>query len=376
MTLADQSAAAPPRRITVPLGPRAYDVLIGDGLIGEAGRLLAAVVRPRRALVVTDTVVADLHLSPLEAALAAAGFRTARTVVPAGEEAKSWPVLERVVAAILEAGLERDDVVVALGGGVVGDLAGFAAAIARRGMPFAQVPTTLLAQVDSSVGGKTGINTRHGKNLVGAFHQPILVVSDTAALATLPDRQRRAGYAEIAKIGLLGDAPFFERLERLGARALREGLAESIATAVAAKAGIVTRDERESGERALLNLGHTFGHAVEQVAGYDGRVVHGEAVALGLCLAFRFSAALGLCHENDAARVGRHIDSVGLPSTFGDVPVTLTMEGLTAAMAQDKKVKDGRIRFVLVRGIGEAFVADDVPAERLHAFLRCEGLAA
>ena len=372
MSMADTMAAF--RTVPVPLGERAYDVVIGDGLIADAGHLVAARLGRRRALVVTDATVATLHLAALEDALAAGGIRTARHVVPAGEGSKSVAELHRTVDAILDAELERGDTVVALGGGVVGDLAGFAAAITRRGMPFVQVPTTLLAQVDSAVGGKTGINTRHGKNLVGAFHQPALVLADTATLATLPERHRRAGYAEVVKVGLLGDAPFFERLEALGARALTTGLGDAIATAVAAKAAIVVEDEREAGRRALLNLGHTFAHAVEACAGYDDRVVHGEAVGLGLALAFRLSAALGLCPRDDAMRVGRHLATVGLPTTFQDIPVALSAAPLMAAMQQDKKIKDGVVRFILVNRIGDAFVSAGVDPSGLAAFLKDEGL--
>ena len=296
-----------PRRIAVPLGSRSYDVLIGDGLIEVAGRELRAVSLARRAMVVSDATVAPLYLDALRRSLEGEGFATSTHIVAPGEGSKSFATLAEVVDAILAAGLERGDVVVALGGGVVGDLSGFAAAIARRGTAFAQVPTSLLAQVDSAVGGKTGINTVRGKNLVGAFHQPILVLADTLALATLSERERRAGYAEIAKIGLIGDANFFARLEALGPRAPHEDVVGSIATAVAAKAAIVTEDEREAGRRALLNLGHTFAHAVERCAGYDGTIVHGEAVGLGLCLAFRLSVALDLCPAaGGAARCTTH----------------------------------------------------------------------
>lgn len=367
------SDAAPARtRVAVELGARRYDVLIGPGLVREAGALLAREHPVRRAIIVTDAVVAEHHLAALRDGLGA--IVRAVHVVPAGEASKSWPVLIETVEAILAAGLERGDAVIALGGGVVGDLAGFAAAVARRGMPFVQIPTTLLAQVDSAVGGKTGINSAHGKNLVGAFHQPSLVLADTGTLATLPDRQRRAGYAEIVKIGLINDAAFFARLEALGSRAPRRDVEDTIATAVAAKAAVVVADEREAGQRALLNLGHTFAHAVERTAGYDGRVIHGEAVALGLCLAFRLSARLGLAPQKDAERVAAHLAAAGLPTTFSEVPVQCTMAGLTAAMAQDKKVKDGIVRFVLVSGIGGAFVSDGVAPDALADFLRSEGL--
>lgn len=361
-------------RVEVPLGSRAYDVLVGPDLIAEAGERIANRLGRRRAIVVTDETVAGLHLDRLETSLAASGIRCVTHVVPEGEASKSVEMLHGTVDAILDAELERGDVVVALGGGVVGDLAGFAAAITRRGMPFVQVPTTLLAQVDSAVGGKTGINTRHGKNLVGAFHQPALVLADTSTLETLPARHRRAGYAEIVKIGLLGDLAFFERLESLGAAAMHEGLVDAIATAVAGKAAIVAEDERESGRRALLNLGHTFAHAVERCADYDGRVVHGEAVGLGLALAFRLSAMLGVAPPQDAERVEAHLAAVGLPTRFTDVPVPIGAAELRRAMQQDKKVKDGVIRFVLVKRIGDAFVSSGVAPEALEAFLRDEGL--
>jgi len=363
-----------PLCVDVPLGERAYAVLVGPDIIAEAGSRIADRLGRRRAIVVTDEVVAGLHLDRLEAALASEGIRALTHVVPEGEGSKCLEVLGGTVDAILDAELERGDVVIALGGGVVGDLAGFAAAVTRRGMPFVQVPTTLLAQVDSAVGGKTGINTRHSKNLVGAFHQPALVLADTTTLGTLPARHRRAGYAEIVKMGLLGDAAFFDRLERLGAAAMHEDIAGTIATAVAGKAAIVVEDERESGRRALLNLGHTFAHAVERCAGYDGRIVHGEAVGLGLALAFRLSVALGICPREDAGRVEAHLAAVGLPTSFRDVPVCLGAAELAAAMQQDKKVKDGVIRFVLARRIGDAFVSSGVAPDALAAFLVSEGL--
>ncbi|UOM33635.1 3-dehydroquinate synthase [Acuticoccus sp. I52.16.1] len=363
-----------PQTVHVPLGDRAYDVLIGEGLVANAGPIIAERLGRRRALVVTDEVVAALHLPALTASLDTAGIGSTAIVLPEGEATKSPARLMETVDAILDAGLERGDLVIALGGGVIGDLAGFAAAVARRGMPFVQVPTTLLAQVDSSVGGKTGINTRHGKNLVGAFHQPALVLSDLGVLATLSERHRKAGYAEIVKIGLLGDAAFFDRLEALGPRVFGDGLQEAVATAVAAKAEVVVADEREAGRRALLNLGHTFAHAVERCAGYDGRVVHGEAVGLGLALAFRFSQTLGLCPGQDTVRVERHLAAVGLPTTFDQLPVALDAPSLIAAMGQDKKVKDGVVRFILLNRIGDAFVSEGVPPEALRTFLHHEGL--
>jgi len=368
------STAPPPVPVRIALPAHSYDVVIGEGLIGAAGRFVAAACGRRRAIVVTDETVAALHLSALSAALERDAIASLTHVVAPGEASKSAAVLMDVVDTILEAGLERGDLVIALGGGVVGDLAGFAAAITRRGMAFVQVPTTLLAQVDSAVGGKTGINTRHGKNLVGAFHQPALVLADTAALATLPARELRAGYAEVAKAGLINDAGFFDRLEALGPAALTDDLTQTIARAVAIKAAVVTADEREAGERALLNLGHTFAHAIERCAGYDGRIVHGEAVAVGLCLAFRLSVRLGLAPPVDADRVARHLRDVGLPTAFGGLGAGFTAGEIQAAMAQDKKVKDGVVRFVLARGIGRAFVSQGVEPGLLAAFLEDEGL--
>ncbi|MEM9223449.1 MAG: 3-dehydroquinate synthase [Pseudomonadota bacterium] len=363
------------RCVSIPLPGRAYDVLIGDDLLEDAGTLIAARCGRRRAMVVSDEIVAPLHLKTLDGALKAAGIETQTHIVPAGEGAKSWALLTKLTDDILAAKLERRDVVIALGGGVVGDLAGFAAAIARRGMPFVQVPTTLLAQVDSAVGGKTGINNAEGKNLIGAFHQPALVISDMGTLKTLPDRQRRSGYAEIAKAALINDPAAFDRLERLGARALTDDLSTTIGTAVRTKAEIVLKDELEAGERALLNLGHTFAHAIEQCAGYDGRIAHGEAVGLGICLAFRLSTNLGICPRPDAERAAAHIAAVGLPTTFAQLPLRPSQPEIQSAMTQDKKVMDGVVRFVLVRGIGKAFVSQGVEPQIISKFLQEEGLA-
>jgi 3-dehydroquinate synthase len=285
-------------------------------------------------------------------------------------------MLARVCDAILEARIERGDLVIALGGGVVGDLAGFAAAVVRRGMRFIQVPTTLLAQVDSSVGGKTGINSTFGKNLVGAFHQPSLVIADTALLDTLPPREIRAGYAEVVKYGLIDDEAFFHWCEANWRGVFAGGPARdhAVAQSCRAKAAVVVRDEREEGDRALLNLGHTFGHALERLVGYDGaRLIHGEAVAIGLALAFRFSVRLGLCPGQDAERVARHLATVGLPTRLEDVPGGCgTAEALVEAMAQDKKVKAGALTFILARGIGQSFIAPGVEAEAVRAFLAQE----
>ncbi len=360
--------------VTVGLGARAYDILIGRGL--DAGAEIAARFPGARASIVTDATVADRHLAAFTDSLAAAGLEPHAIIVPPGEGSKSFRGLETVVDGLLEARRERGDLVVALGGGVIGDLAGFAAGIVRRGMRMVQVPTTVLAQVDSSVGGKTGINARQGKNLVGVFHQPSLVLADLDLLATLPERHRRAGYAEIAKYGLIDDAGFFAWLEDHGADvvALGDGLAHAVATSCRAKARVVAADEHETtGARALLNLGHTFGHALEAGTGYGERLVHGEAVALGMAQAFRFSAARGLCPAEDAVRVERHLRSVGLPTRLSDVPGELPDdEALLSLMAQDKKVVRGKLVFVLATGIGGAFLARDVPVEAVLAFLAQE----
>jgi 3-dehydroquinate synthase len=358
--------------VPVALGARAYDIVIGRGLIGSLGERIKALRPNAKVIVVTDATVAKYHLASAEAALRAAGIATARVIVPQGEGSKSYTTFENVCEAIIGARIERSDLVVALGGGVIGDLAGYAAASVRRGLDYVQVPTTLLAQVDSSVGGKTGINSARGKNLIGAFHQPILVLADTAVLDTLPDRVFRAGYAEVAKYGLLGDAAFFSWLEANAKEVFAGGAAREHAIAVScrAKAGIVARDERETGERALLNLGHTFGHALEAAAGFSDRLLHGEAVALGMALAFEFSARKGLIGSAEAARATAHLASVGLPTHLKDVPggvpdVNVLME----LIAQDKKVKRGKLTFILVRGIGRAFIADDVDPADVRAFL-------
>jgi 3-dehydroquinate synthase len=362
-----------PVTVPVALGPRAYDIVIGRGLLGSLGRRLQALKPGAKAAIVTDANVEKLLLAAAQSGLAAADVRATHISVPPGEGSKSFAMFERVCEALIAAKLERGDVVVALGGGVVGDLAGFCAAAVRRGLDYVQVPTTLLAQVDSSVGGKTAINSRHGKNLVGAFHQPVLVVADTALLDSLPPREFRAGYAEVAKYGLLGDAGFFAWLEAnaddvfAGAGAARE---HAIATSCRMKAEIVARDERETGDRALLNLGHTFGHAFEAAAGFSGRLLHGEAVALGMALAFDFSARLGLLPQAEAERVKRHLGKAGLPTHIRDVPGGVPgVDALMDLMAQDKKVKRGRLTFILVRAVGAAFVAPEVDAAQVRAFL-------
>jgi shikimate kinase/3-dehydroquinate synthase len=364
--------AATVETIRVDVADRPYDILIGPGLIDEAGDRIEA-LRPGAAVaVVTDENVARAHGARLAASLDRAGLRHVSVVAPPGEASKSWVGLERVVSGLLAARIERRDLVLALGGGVVGDLAGFAAGVLRRGVDFVQLPTSLLAQVDSSVGGKTGISTPEGKNLVGLFHQPALVLADTSALDTLPPREFRAGYAEVAKYGLLGDAAFFATLERDWREVFDGGPARAAAIAAScrAKAAIVARDEREAGDRALLNLGHTFGHALEAATGYGQRLLHGEAVAIGMALAFRFSARRGLCDAAAARRVETHLAAVGLPTRLADVAGGVgDLDRLLDAIRQDKKVERGRLAFVLVRGVGQAFLARDVDETEVRAFL-------
>ena len=368
-----EAVSAGPATVPVELGARRYNILIGPGLLEEAGERIAALAPGAACVVVTDAAVARLWLPALVRGLDRAGIRHATVTVAPGERSKSFATYAEVCEAVLASRAERGDLVVALGGGVVGDLAGFVAATLKRGLRFVQVPTSLLAQVDSSVGGKTGINSPHGKNLVGAFHQPSLVVADTEVLDLLPEREFRAGYAEMVKYGLIGDAAFFARLEHAWAEVFAGGPAriEAIAASCRAKAATVARDEREEGDRALLNLGHTFGHALERLTDYDGtRLVHGEAVAIGLCLAFRFSAAQGLCPAADADRAIAHLARVGLPTRVADIPAwDATGDAVLDAMMQDKKVTRGRLNLVLARGIGRAFVARDVAADGVRRFL-------
>ena len=360
-------------RIEVGLGERAYPILIEAGLLDRAGAELAPYARDGRLIVVSDEIVWALQGERLAAGLAAAGIAAKPILLPPGEATKSWATLSILVDRLLELGVERSDHLVAFGGGVIGDLAGFAAAILKRGCNFVQVPTTLLAQTDSSVGGKTGINVDAGKNLVGAFHQPSLVLIDSACLDTLPPRELRAGYAEVVKYGLLGDADFFAWCEKNG-DALIAGDADArhyaIEKSVAAKAAIVAEDEREfTGKRALLNLGHTFGHALEAETGFSDRLLHGEAVALGIALAFRFSVGCGLCPEGDAARVDSHLGAVGLPTRLDDIGIEASGETLAAHMLHDKKASGGGLTFILVRGIGQAFVDRGVDLDEVAAFL-------
>lgn len=360
--------------VTVALGERAYEVHIGPGLMARAADLIAARLGRARCAIVTDRNVAACHLAPLEKSLAAHGRHLGTTVLSPGEATKSFAELAALCERLLEMGLERRDLVIALGGGVIGDLTGFAASIVRRGVRYVQLPTTLLAQVDSSVGGKTAINTPQGKNLVGSFHQPSLVLADTDLLATLPPREFRAGYAEAAKYGMLGDAAYFEWLEQSWPAVFsRDGdaLTRAVRIAVQGKAAIVARDETETGDRMLLNLGHTFGHALEAWAGYGDRLLHGEAVAIGICLAFRLSEQLGLIGNNSVARVEAHLAATGLPTRIADIAGAPgpDADALVKIMGQDKKVQDGRLTLILARGIGEAFATRDVAADTVREFL-------
>ncbi len=365
-----------PVTVDVALGDRAYDIVIGRDVLPSLGQRIQALRPGARVAIVTDHTVARHWLDKTEAALSDAGIASSRIVVGEGEASKSYAVLQDVSEALIAAKIERNDLVIALGGGVIGDLAGFAAAIVRRGVDFVQVPTSLLAQVNSSVGGKTGINSPHGKNLVGAFHQPVLVVADTAVLDTLSPRQFRAGYAEVAKYGVLGDEAFFTWLEANHAEIFSGGAARehAIATSCRAKAAIVARDERETGERALLNLGHTFGHALEAATRFSDRLFHGEGVAVGMVLAAEFSATMNMIPAADAERVQRHLAAVGLPTQLQDI-AGFQQEGLAdadalmALMAQDKKVKRGRLTFILLEKIGKAVIANDVDPSSVREFL-------
>ena len=377
MTMASGKTArtAPPATVRVDLGPRSYEIMIGGGLLAETGERLARLKPKVKAAIVSDETVAKLYLDPCRRALAAAGIDSTSIVVTPGESSKSLATYEQVVDALLQARVERSDVVVALGGGVVGDLAGFAAATVLRGLDVVQIPTTLLAQVDSSVGGKTGIDTAQGKNLIGAFHQPILVIVDTDLLDTLPAREFRSGYAEVAKYGLINDAAFFGWLETHWQSVFTGGAdrVQAVAMSCRAKAAIVGRDEREAGERALLNLGHTFGHALEAAAGYSERLLHGEAIAIGIVLAFDFSRRQKLASEADLARVKAHLAAVGLPTDMKQVAgLKLDPDQLASLMLQDKKVARGRPNLILARGIGQAFVAPEIDPQEIRAFLAAE----
>ena len=359
--------------VHVDLPGRAYDILIGPALLQDAGTHVAQLGGRKQVCIVTDETVAQLHLPALEAALQAAGLEPAALSLPAGEGTKCWSELEKTVEWLLTEKVERGDVVIAFGGGVIGDLAGFAAAILRRGVRFVQMPTSLLAQVDSSVGGKTGINSPIGKNLIGAFHQPSLVLADTALLDSLTDRDFLAGYGEVVKYGLLGDAEFFAWLEREGPAIAAGDMAarvRAVTRSCQMKAEIVIRDETEQGERAFLNLGHTFGHALEAATGYSERLLHGEGVAIGCALAFALSARLGLCSQEEPSRVRAHLRAMGMKVDLADIPGDLPdADALLGLMAQDKKVRDGQLRFILARAIGEVFVSADVPKDVVRSVL-------
>ena len=363
-----------PDHVRIELGARSYDVVVGDNLIANAGALISEKIGRTKVFIVSDENVAAVHLENLKQSLADDASVRGMTILPAGESTKCFASLEQACGDVLSSGLERGDCVIALGGGVIGDLAGFTAAIVRRGVRYIQIPTSLLAQVDSSVGGKTGINTKHGKNLIGSFHQPHLVLADIAALSTLPDREMRAGYAEVVKYGLLGDRDFYQWLDDNANRVLaREGnaLKKAVRRSVEMKAEIVARDETEQGDRALLNLGHTFCHALEAWTGYSSRLLHGEGVAVGMSLAARFSEELGYCPPQTAAQVTAHLKKCGLPTRIQDIEAKTpaTADHFMDLMAQDKKVKNGQLTFILMRQIGGAFITRDVEHSRAHAFL-------
>ncbi|MDE0943836.1 MAG: 3-dehydroquinate synthase [Alphaproteobacteria bacterium] len=362
--------------VRVDLAERSYDIIIGENLLLEAGTYLAPVLARPRVAIITDATVAALHLTHLQESLDAVGIENDAIIIPAGEGSKNFTQLQAVLDQLLALRIERRDTIIALGGGVVGDLAGFAAAILRRGVDFIQIPTTLLSQVDSSVGGKTAVNVSQGKNLVGAFYQPRLVLADVTALSTLPARELRAGYGEVVKYGLIDDFAFFEWLEMNGAQMLAAApaspavLAQAVAVSCRSKAAIVARDERETGDRALLNLGHTFAHALEAEGGYDGRILHGEAVSIGLNMAFTLSSQLGLCPSQDSARVCRHLAQMGLPTDPSQVGLSgLTADVMLEHMRQDKKVSDGQLTFILAKGIGQSFITRDVPEDAVKEML-------
>lgn len=371
--MTDIDHAARSESVPVSLGDRSYDISIGEGLLARAGGIVAPLLRRPMTAIVTDSNVAAAHLATLERALAAHGIRSTAIVMPPGEATKSYQHLAELCDRLLAAGIERRDRIIAFGGGVIGDLAGFAAAILRRGVDFIQIPTTLLSQVDSSVGGKTGINSPHGKNLIGAFHQPLAVITDISLLNTLPKRELASGYAEVAKYGLLGDKGFFEWLEAAAPTIMRgdaQARIHAIKRSCEAKARIVAEDETETGVRALLNLGHTFGHALESATNYSQRLLHGEGVAIGMVQAFRFSERLKLCAPGTSERVALHLKGVGLPTHVSEIPGDLPPAAtLLDMMRQDKKAQGGKLTFILVKGVGEAFIAKDVPDHDVLDFL-------
>jgi len=360
--------------VKVDLKTRSYDIHIGPGLLAEAGAYISPFLRRQRVAVVTDSTVADLHLEALREGLLTANIEMVALTLPAGEQTKNWQVLGQTVEWLLVQKIERNDIVIALGGGVIGDLVGFAAAILRRGVQFIQIPTSLLAQVDSSVGGKTGINAPQGKNLIGSFHQPALVLADIAVLETLKPRDFIAGYGEVVKYGLLGDSAFFDWLEKLGpamAAGDMDARVQAVTRSVQMKADIVQRDETEQGDRALLNLGHTFCHALEAATGYSDRLLHGEGVAIGCGMAFELSARMGLCSQENPSRVREHIRSMGMKVDLRDIDGDLPdAEALLALMGQDKKVVAGKLRFILARDIGDAFITSEVPRDKVLGVLK------
>ncbi|MEL6858787.1 MAG: 3-dehydroquinate synthase [Pseudomonadota bacterium] len=372
----DAATLTEPTSVRVELDDRSYDILIGADLLAHAGRLMAPLTKQRRVFVISDDIVWDLHGAALSKALDAAGLTGIERVLPAGESTKNWTQLGETLDWLLQNGAGRDDVLAAFGGGVIGDLTGLAASLLKRGMQFVQIPTTLLAQVDSSVGGKTAVNNSQGKNLVGAFYQPQMVIADTQVLATLPDRQRRAGYAEILKYGLINDRPFFDWLAEHGAKVLDmdpDSLAEAVAISCRAKAAIVAQDEREGGVRALLNLGHTFGHALEAGNGYGPELLHGEAVGTGMVLALRYSARLGLMRSDQVEAAAAVIARSGLTANLGALPGgPYEADALVRAMQQDKKARAGRVPLILAKGLGEAFIYPDADLSDVQVFLQEE----
>ncbi len=369
----DAAIITEPNRVRVELEERSYDILIGGQLLARAGELLQPFLKRARVFVLSDETVWALHGDSLTAGLKSANVSVHEKVLAAGEGTKNWALLGETLDWLLQTGAGRDDVLIAFGGGVIGDLTGLAASLLKRGMQFVQVPTTLLAQVDSSVGGKTAVNTTHGKNLVGAFYQPRLVLADTDILATLPERERRAGYAEIIKYGLINDRRFFDWLTEHGDKVLAletTAIAEAVAVSCQAKADIVAQDEREGGVRALLNLGHTFGHALEAENGYRANLLHGEAVGTGMVLALRYSARLGLMSVQDAEQGAAVIAKSGLTAEISSLPGgPYQAEALVTAMQQDKKARAGRVPLILAKGLGEAFIYPDADLSDVRAFL-------
>lgn len=357
----------------VPMGERSYDIHVGDGAVARAGDILKDVLRAPRVVIVTDENVAPDWLEPLQQSLESAGIRQRAVVLPPGEHTKSMQHLETLLDNLLEHNIDRKTTLIALGGGVIGDLTGFAAAVVMRGVDFVQVPTTLLSQVDSSVGGKTGIDTRHGKNLVGAFHQPRAVITDTLTLDTLPMRERLCGYAEVVKYGVINDREFFDWLRENGQKVLDGDAAarrEAVLRSCANKAEIVADDEREAGLRALLNLGHTFGHALEAQVGFEDKLKHGEAVAIGMVMALDLSVRLAMINEADRYLLSDHLTNVGLPTDLsGLAGDNWTADVLLEHMGRDKKTQDGKLTFILARAIGNSFVANDIDRETVRAVL-------